>query len=274
MKRTIFIWLLAFPCTVVFGQSLPQSRLQVSVAVGALSTASSETNLFGESIGRLDRTLQLTEATVAYRKSERLLLAAQYYHGQTPDTYLLAGLHGVQSAYFIGGTAQAGAYANTFRYGAQTYSDSLKQDVLWIDQSYEFATGYTPRLGFWAGIGINNQLEWMATGSIEIPVAQQMMIEPMVVFSKTALSGLDDTRYTRLGLRAHFGLFEKGQLSAGVTQQVSSKQSADGWAFAFTGTFPLMKHHALNLSVQQHASDLDRTTVFAFGGSLGIGRLN
>ncbi|MFK7846545.1 MAG: hypothetical protein AB8G77_14695 [Rhodothermales bacterium] len=283
----IFTYLLLFSIpTEVFAQATSPRRLQVSTSIGTRSTSTALNNLFGESVGRFERSLDLVHAEISFRKNDRLTIWARYSDGANPAAYVLAGIDRQLKSLYAGGKANFNQYTAALQYGYHTFGDSLYQDNVSVEQAYELKSGVITLLNTSVGIGNEDRFEWLVQGSLLFPVIEQLKIEPMLLLSK---NGFETETRTHAGMRAHISLFEKGKVHLGMSREINAVASKAGTALLFTGTIPFMQWHQLNLTVQKNWTqqnrvvqntleranvNLDRTTLIAIGMTLGIGRQN
>ncbi len=250
------------------GQSLSAGRFQLGAAIGTRGMSTEQVNFLNESVTRFDRSLNLVYAQLAFRQSDRLSFWFRYAAGYNPDAYVLGGMDRQQTSFFVGGRQQAGAYTLQLEYAYNIYQDSLYQDALMVEQAYELAGGLKPTLKSWIGIGKQALIEWMIQAGVVIPVNQQIGLEPLIIGTRTLLY---PDASTMLGLRAHIGLFEKGSLKAAISRELNAPEEART-AFYITGAIPFMQWHQLNVTLQRNVLYPGRTTLFALGMTLGIGR--
>ncbi len=266
--RILFLGLLGLLISDVNGQSLSAGRFQFSAAAGTRGTSTEQANFYDESVTRFDRSINLAYAQVAYRRSDRLSLWFRYADGYNPGEYALGGIDRQQLSFYAGGHHRAGAYSLDVEYAYHNYQDSLYQDALMAAQSYELPGGFRPTLYARIGIGKQALIEWMVQAGVVIPVGQQVGIEPVIIGTRTIL---DPDGSAMLGLRAHLGFFEKGSLKAAVSREINPLENPRT-AFYLTGAIPFMQWHQLNVTLQHNTLSHGRTTLFALGMTLGIGR--
>lgn len=242
------------------------SRLQFSASLGSRGTSTEVSNLFGESVSRFERSVDLVFGEVVYQKNERVKLWARYSSGFNPGDYIFAGLDRAQSALYLGGQARTQAYVATVQYGYQSLQDSLYHDVLWTEHAYLLSSGITPTLTTWVGMGKQIDFEWMLRSGIKLPLHQHFALEPMLM-----LSDDDVQSKTRkyLGVTTHISMPEKGYLSLGVSRQISQGRK-NGIAFLCSGTVPFIHQHKIIFSVQRNSIGNVHTTLFALGMTLSL----
>lgn len=285
----VLLYLLLFSIpTEVFAQAKSPRRLHISTAIGTRSTSATRNNFFGESVGNFERSLNLVQAEISFRKSERLDFWARYSDGFNSAAYVWAGIDRQQNSFFAGGRANFNQYTAALQYSYHTFADSLYQDNLSIEQAYELESGLITLLNTSVGIGNKDRLEWLMQGSVLFPVIEQLKIEPILLLSK---NGFETETRTHAGMRAHISFFEKGMVRLSLSREINAVASKAGTAFLFTGTIPFMQWHQLNLTVQQNWTrqnripqnrgvpntleqvneNIDRTTLIALGITLGFG---
>lgn len=246
-------------------------RLEFSASVGNRGTTTEFYNIYDEKITRIDRSADLVFGQIYFKKSERLALWMNYTNGLNPEYQVLAGFDRPQKGVYAGGRALAGPYSVVFEYGYHLFQDSLYQDNLWLDHSFDLPSGVRPRLSSGIGIGNQDRLEWMVQGSVEIPLSRFLSVEPLYVLAKNRTI---QHHQSRLGIRSRIRLLEKGEISAGFAQIVSDEEEGRSSIFMFQVDIPFLERHQLQFTLHKNATEGKQTTLVALGLRTGLGKMN
>lgn len=246
-------------------------RLEVTASIGNRGTTTEFYNIYDERITRFDRSADLVFGQIYFNKSERLSFWVNYTNGLNPEHQVLAGFDRLQKGLFLGGNVRAGQYAVVFEYGYQAFQDSLYQDNLWFDQSFELPSGVKPRLSSGIGIGNKDGLEWMLQGSVEIPLSRSLVIEPLYVLAKSRAA---QHHQPRLGIRSRIRLLDTGEISTGFAQALNGKREGQRKVLMIQGTIPFLERHQLQLTLHKNVMEGGQITLVALGFNTGLGKTN
>ena len=197
-----------------------------------------------------DPRLGLRFAQLLYHPSRNLYLWGQYDDGLSLDNPGLADRGINAPAYYAGGFLTYATHHTTrLEVGYRTLPDSVSQPLLRAEQVYTTSDGKALKLGGWLGFRSDDRLEWILHTGVNLPLRENLRIEPAFFYSRT---GIPDEYQWRAFLGGEYTAGNRAQLSAGLALgqlfvgQIQEKRGiVDGFV---GGTLPItsqLKAHAI-----------------------------